>query len=168
MVTKAKPRPKLDPRYRVLARHFPGHSNAYYHRVTHFFILLRKAQIRAHKEAQAAAFKAWIEAISFPPAYLVPVMNCIKGAESGNYFESSHPSSGSGAYQFVPGTWLTYFLRWRDSLPADHQYKNSYYALAFLAPSYVQDHVLVFALQNGGAHNWDPSYGNDSCTVGLP
>lgn len=120
-----------------------------------------------HQAEQRAAFTAWIEAISFPPAHLVPIMNCIKDHESGNYAESSHPSSGSGAYQYTPGTWLTYFLRWRDSLPADHQYKNSYYALAFLAPAYVQDRVIVYTLENGGAHNWDPAYGDDPCTVGM-
>lgn len=144
-----------------LAKAFPGHSLAYYHRLAAFFIILENAKKRA-------AFQAWIEAISFPPMNLRPVMQCIKDHESGNYSESSHPSSGSGAYQFTPGTWLTWFLKWRASLPADSIYKTSYYVLAFMAPAYVQDHVLVYTLQNGGAHNWDPSYGDDPCTVGLP
>lgn len=161
---KVKPKPlKVDqsPGMKKLAKRLPGHSLAYYRRLAAFFVILENAQKRA-------AFAAWIEAISFPPTELRPVMQCIKDHESGNYIESSHPSSGSGAYQFTPGTWLTWFLRWRDSLKANDPYKFSYYALAFMAPQYVQDHVIVYTLQNGGAHNWDPRYGDDPCTLGLP
>jgi hypothetical protein len=91
-------------------------------------------------------------------APLTSVMDCIKGVESGNYAESSHPSSGSGAYQYTPGTWRSWSAR--AGYPG--------YAYAFEAPPQVQDAVTAFTLANGGAHNWDPSYGPDSCTVGLP
>ena len=86
------------------------------------------------------------------------VMACIRGAESGNYAESSHPSSGSGAYQYVPSTWETWSSR------AGY----SGYDYAYEAPAAVQDAVTVYVLTHGGAHNWDPRYGPDDCTVGMP
>lgn len=142
--------------YRALAKRFPGHSLPYYHRLTRFFVLLRQDALRR-----------WYEAISFPPMELRPVIQCVKDHESGNYSESTHPGSGSGAYQYVPGTWRTWFLKWRDSLPANSEWKNSYFAFAYQAPAYVQDHVFVYTLQNGGASNWHPRYGDDPCTLGL-
>jgi hypothetical protein len=86
------------------------------------------------------------------------VMACIRQHESGNYQESSHPGSGSGAYQYTPGTWSI----WSS--------KAGYggFLYAYQAPPSVQDAVTVFTLTHGGAHNWDPRYGNDPCTVGMP
>lgn len=92
------------------------------------------------------------------PADLVPVANCVKGVESGDPNEQSHPSSGSGTYQFIPTTWRTWFGRWRVATPA---YKGPDYAFAFLAPWFVQDAVFVFTLRNGGEANWS---GVDGCT----
>lgn len=87
---------------------------------------------------------------------IASVMDCIKAHESGNYSESSHPGSGSGAYQYVPGTWRTWSAR--AGYPG--------YDYAYQAPAAVQDAVTVFTLTNGGAGNWSPKYGADSCTVG--
>ncbi len=92
-----------------------------------------------------------------PTAGLSGVAQCIKNHESGNYAESSHPSSGSGAYQFVPGTWR----HWSQLAGF------AGFAYAYEAPPAVQDAVLMFTLTHGGAHNWDPAYGNDPCTVGM-
>jgi hypothetical protein len=86
------------------------------------------------------------------------VAACVKAHESGNYSEHSHPSSGSGAYQFVPGTWRSY------SAAAGH----GGYAYAYQAPPSVQDAVFEYAITHGGAHNWDPKFGNDPCTTHLP
>lgn len=90
---------------------------------------------------------------------LTGVVQCIKGAESGNYMESSHPGSGSGAYQFIPGTWRT----WSAKAGFGGQY-----AYAYQAPAAVQDAVLVYTLTNGGAGNWSNRFGKDNCTAGLP
>lgn len=86
------------------------------------------------------------------------VAACVKDHESGNYGESSHPGSGSGAYQFIPSTWRTWSA------------KAGYggYAYAYQAPAAVQDAVFEYALSHGGAHNWDNAYGNDPCTESLP
>lgn len=93
------------------------------------------------------------------PAFsLVAVMQCIRDHESGNYAESSHLSDGSGAYQYIPSTWREWSAR--------AGYGG--YAYAFEAPAAVQDAVTAFTLTHGGAHNWDPRYGNDPCTAGLP
>ena len=86
------------------------------------------------------------------------VMECIKAHESGNYDESSHPGSGSGAFQYTPGTWR----HWS----AAAGYPG--YRYAYQAPANVQDAVTAFTLTHGGAHNWDPRYGDDPCTTGLP
>lgn len=90
-------------------------------------------------------------------APLSSVMDCIRQHESGNYTESSHPGSGSGAYQYVPGTWRTWSAR--AGYPG--------YAYAYQAPAAVQDAVTAYTLQNGGAGNWSPRYGPDPCTVGI-
>lgn len=92
------------------------------------------------------------------------VMACIRDHESGNYAESTHLSAGSGAYQYVPSTWQAWFGRWRDAVA----FVGSDYAYAYEAPALIQDAVTAYAIEHGGAHNWDPSYGNDPCTVGLP
>lgn len=86
------------------------------------------------------------------------VVACIKAHESGNYTEQSHIYEGSGAYQFIPGTWRHYSTL--AGFPG--------YAYAYQAPPSVQDAVVLYTLTHGGAHNWDPAYGNDPCTVGLP
>jgi muramidase (phage lysozyme) len=83
---------------------------------------------------------------------------CIKGHESGDYGERSHPSDGSGAYQFIPGTWRYYAGR----------AGFGGYALAYQAPPDVQDAVLAYALTHGGAGSWSMKFGNDPCTAGLP
>ncbi len=88
---------------------------------------------------------------------LSDVTQCVKQHESGNYNESSHPGSGSGAYQYVPGTWR----HWSQLAG------YAGYAYAFEAPPGVQDAVFQFTLTHGGAHNWDPAFGNDPCTTGM-
>jgi len=70
---------------------------------------------------------------------LASIMDCIKRAESGNYAESSHPGSGSGAYQMIPSTFTTWSAR--AGYPG--------YAYAYQAPPAVQDAA-------------------DPCTSGLP
>lgn len=107
---------------------------------------------------KANDIKKWIDAIAFPPLYLRPVLQCIKSYESGNYAESSHISAGSGAYQVIPSTWQ----HW-SALAGYGGYSYTY-----LAPQFVQDKVVVYMLEHGGAHNWDPQYGYDPCTVNLP
>jgi hypothetical protein len=97
------------------------------------------------------------------PADLAAVVGCIYGTESGNYTEATHPGSGSGAAQYVPTTWRHWFGLWA----AATGYSGPTYAYAYLAPWYVQDAVLVFTLRHGGAHNWDPAYGPDYCTVSM-
>ncbi len=84
------------------------------------------------------------------------VAQCIKNHESGNYSESSHLSSGSGAYQFIPSTWRTWSQR--------AGYGG--YSYAYQAPPAVQDAVLNYTLNNGGAGNWSMRFGNDPCTGG--
>lgn len=96
------------------------------------------------------------------------VVNCIKGAESGNYTENTHMGSGSGAYQFIPRTWRYYFGLWKSSLPPKEQLLIPYYDLAYQAPPWVQDAVLHYALTHGGAGNWSNRYGRDNCTASLP
>lgn len=90
-------------------------------------------------------------------ASLESIRQCIKDHESGNYAESSHIGSGSGAYQYVPGTWRTWSAR--------AGYGG--YRYAYQAPPEVQDAVTDYALTHGGAGNWSPRYGNDPCTVGI-
>lgn len=93
---------------------------------------------------------------------------CIKACESGNYSESSHTNDGSGAYQFIPRTWRTYFAPWRDEWNAAHPAQQvPYYDLAYEAPAWVQDAVLEYAVGHGGAGNWSPRFGNDPCTVRM-
>lgn len=61
------------------------------------------------------------------PSYLA-ILQTIKGQESGNYNEHSHPSPGpSGAYQVIDPTW-------------DHY---AGYSRAYLAPPAVQDRFVV-------------------------
>lgn len=85
-------------------------------------------------------------------------MACIRAHESGDYTEHSHINDGSGAYQYIPATWQAWSAR--AGYPG--------YQYAYLAPPAVQDAVTVYVLTNGGAHNWDSSYGNDPCTEGMP
>lgn len=91
-------------------------------------------------------------------ASLSQIMACIRAHESGNYQEHSHPDGGgSGAYQYLRSTWAVWSAR--AGYPG--------YPYPYEAPASVQDAVTAFVLSHGGAHNWDPSYGNDPCTVGL-
>lgn len=100
---------------------------------------------------------------------LADVVQCIKDHESGNYTEQSHIWDGSGAYQFIPGTWRYYFGRWQAEYNAAHPDNPiPYYSYAYQAPPWVQDAVLLYTLTHGGAHNWDSSFGDDPCTQGLP
>lgn len=85
------------------------------------------------------------------------VLACIRAHESGDYGEHSHLGSGSGAFQYVPGTWRTWSAR--AGYPG--------YAYAYLAPPSVQDEVTRYTLTHGGAGNWSTKYGNDPCTSGL-
>lgn len=96
------------------------------------------------------------------------VVACIKNAESGNYRESSHPNDGSGAYQFIPHTWRTYFLRWLQTLDDKTRSMIPDFQLAYQADPWVQDAVLAYTLTHGGAGNWSNRYGRDHCTAGLP
>lgn len=85
-------------------------------------------------------------------------MECIKAHESGDYTIHNHPPDGSsGAFQIIGPTWRSWSAR--------AGYGG--YQQAWEAPPAVQDAVVVFMLGNGGAHNWDPRYGNDPCTVNL-
>lgn len=97
-------------------------------------------------------------AVAAAPSSIAGVMACIRAHESGNYTEHSHPQGSSGAYQYQPGTWRAWSAR--AGYPG--------YDLAYEAPAAVQDAVTAYALTHGGAHNWDPRFGNDPCTVGLP
>lgn len=89
---------------------------------------------------------------------IAAVMDCIKRHESGDYTEHSHIGSGSGAYQYIPGTWRVWSAR--------AGYGGWQYA--YLAPAAVQDAVTAYTLQNGGAGNWSNRFGNDPCTASLP
>lgn len=125
------------------------------------------AWVQAVHQAQLAAYlnAVWLASLGLPPdAGTQQVMACIRSVESGNYSESSHPGSGSGAYQFTPGTWTAWYGRWRDAVA----FVGSDYPYAYSAPPLIQDAVTAYALTHGGAHNWDPAYGPDSCTVGMP
>lgn len=91
------------------------------------------------------------------------VIQCIFNHESGDYHESSHPESGSGAAQIIPPTWRTWSVR-----AGYHDERGRpTYAYTYQAPPPVQDSVVVYMLTNGGAGNWSPRYGNDPCTVGM-
>lgn len=92
-----------------------------------------------------------------PSVSLDGIRQCIKNHESGNYAEQSHVGSGSGAYQYVPGTWRT----WSARAGFDG------YLYAYQAPAPVQDAVTDYVLTHGGAGNWSPRFGNDPCTVGI-
>lgn len=123
------------------------------------------ARARAEEQAQQAEEQAQQASSVVPqPAPqtdfgdLSSVVQCIKDHESGNYAESSHIYAGSGAYQFIPGTWRHY--------SALAGYPG--YAFAYQAPPAVQDAVLMYALTHGGAGNWSMRWGNDPCTAGLP
>ena len=126
--------------------------------------LVRAAAILRVADTQAEAAvgsptpaATWTAVSATPvPMNVAAVMACIRNAESGDYTESSHLDEGSGAYQFTPGTWEAWSAR------AGHPG----YEYAYEAPPAVQDAVTAYTLINGGAHNWDPAYGNDSCTVG--
>lgn len=83
--------------------------------------------------------------------------DCIKGVESGDYGEQSHPSEGSGAFQFIPSTWAHYYGLWRDAVA----FVGSDYQYAYQAPPLIQDAVLAYTLANGGGSNWS---GVDGCT----
>lgn len=98
---------------------------------------------------------------------LAQVMQCIKDHESGNYTESSHPGSGSGAYQYVPDTWVSWSMRAGYVVTDYKGNQHPRWTLAYEAPPSVQDAVTVFVLTNGGAGNWSPRFGADPCTVGM-
>ena len=102
---------------------------------------------------------SWSQAPTPPMtgAAVLSVMQCIKDHESGNYTESSHLSSGSGAFQYVPSTWREW------SAKAGHPG----FAYAFEAPAVVQDAVTEFTLTHGGAGNWSNKFGFDPCTQGM-
>lgn len=85
------------------------------------------------------------------------VVTCIYEHESGNYSESSHPGSGSGAAQWIPSTWRAWSAR--AGYPG--------YDLAYQAPASVQEAVLRYTLTHGGAGNWSNRFGNDPCTQGM-
>jgi len=121
------------------------------------------ACLTACTPAQKAWFRQYVANYSIPTS-VEPVMQCIKDHESGNYDEHSHPDGSTGAYQFEGSTWRTWFGRWRDAV----EFRGSDYYLAYEAPPLIQDAVTAYTLTHGGAHNWDPAYGNDPCTVGLP
>lgn len=116
--------------------------------------------IRYIQAVQRAQLLAYLHALWLNST--LATRTCIMHYESGNYSESSHPDSGSGAYQFTPPTWRHYFSLWA----AWYGYTLSH-DLAYMAPGWVQDEVAAYTLTNGGQHNWDPSYGNDPCTVNL-
>lgn len=128
-------------------REFEAAVNVNRVREAAWVIAVADSQVRA---GQGAAIR--------PPAATVTsvtaVMQCIKDHESGNYTEHSHPNSGSGAYQYVPGTWRTWAAR--------AGYMG--YDLAYQAPPWVQDAVTAFTLTHGGAGNWSTRWGNDPCT----
>lgn len=102
-------------------------------------------------------------AVSAPTQGTQGVIQCIFDHESGDYNESSHPESGSGAAQIIPSTWRTWSVR----AGYHNDQGQPTYAYAYQAPPEVQDDVVVFMLTNGGAGNWSPRYGNDPCTVGM-
>jgi hypothetical protein len=103
------------------------------------------------------ALTRWLHGLTVIPPDLLAVANCVKAHESGNYAEASHPSAGSGAYQYVPSTWQ----HW--SALAGY----GGYTYAYLAPPIVQDRVFVYTLRNGGAGNWSNAFGYDPCTTGM-
>lgn len=116
----------------------------------------KHAAAQPRQPVQEHVVSAPVPATSF--GNLSGVVQCIKNHESGNYSESSHPGSGSGAYQFIPGTWRAWSAR--AGLGG--------YAYAYQAPPAVQDAVLMYTLTHGGAGNWSNRWGNDPCTAGMP
>lgn len=111
-----------------------------------------------HQLAVAAYLDAiWTAAWETVPASLVATENCVKGVESGDYSESSHPRSGSGAFQMIPSTFAAYFARWATA----SRYDGPAYALAYESPPGIQDGVFAYMLLNGGAGNYS---GVDGCT----
>jgi hypothetical protein len=119
--------------------------------------------VTACTPAQKAAFSRFVATYSMSPE-VEPVMQCIKEHESGDYQEHSHPTGSSGAYQWQPASWSSWFGRWRDAVG----FVGSDYPLAYLAPPLIQDAVTQYALTHGGAGNWSMRWGNDPCTAGLP
>lgn len=117
-----------------------------------------KQQVRAAqgvKQRPSAAVSA--------PQGVGTIIQCIFDHESGDYNESSHPESGSGAAQIIPPTWRVWSVR-----AGFHDDRGRpTYSYTYKAPPAVQDAVVVFMLTNGGAGNWSPRFGNDPCTVGM-
>lgn len=116
--------------------------------------------MKAVEHARLVAYlnAVWLGSLGLPPdAGTQQVMDCIKGVESGNYGEASHPYEGSGAYQFIPTTWRHWYGLWRDAV----EFRGSDYPFAYLAPPLIQDAVLIYTLTHGGAGNWS---GVDGCT----
>lgn len=112
---------------------------------------IKQAQRRVHQHVHVAA-------VVVAPADLASVMACIKDHESGDYARNNHgPNGASGAYQIVGSTWRSWSAR--------AGYGG--FSAAYLAPPPTQDAVVIYMLRNGGAHNWDPKWGNDPCTVNL-
>jgi hypothetical protein len=126
-------------------------------RKPHAHVRHRPVRRRAHPRLHPRPARPSLAAVA-GLAPLVPILDCIKQHESGAYNEQSHPYDGSGAYQMIPSTWRYW------STAAGH----AGYPLPYLAPPRVQDAVVIYTITHGGAHNWDPKYGNDPCTVGLP
>lgn len=124
------------------------------------------AWAQAVHQAQLAAYlnAVWLASLGLPPApAIAQVMACIKSYESGNYAESSHPLSGSGAFQWIPSSWATWYGRWRDAVA----FVGSDYPYAYSAPPLIQDAVTAYAITHGGAGNWSNNYGLDPCTSGV-
>lgn len=124
------------------------------------------AWVRAVQHAQLVAYlnALWLHSLGLPPdAGTQQVMDCIKSYESGDYTEHSHPSSGSGAFQWIPSSFAAWFQRWRDAV----EYVGSDYALAYEAPPLIQDAVTAYAITHGGAGNWSNNYGLDPCTSNV-
>ena len=117
----------------------------------------RRTYAPTNRSAQAPPAQALRSGSVAGGSSLASVLACIKAHESGNYDEHSHPSGSSGAYQFEPSTWRYWSAK--AGYPG--------WPLAYLAPPAVQDAVTAYTLTHGGAHNWDPRFGNDPCTVGM-
>lgn len=115
----------------------------------------------------ASASVAAIPAPTVNVGDTAPVRACIKSYESGNYAESSHPESGSGAYQWIPSSWAEWSVRAGYGTRDEKGRPLPTYAYAYQAPPGVQDAVTDYAITNGGAGNWSPKFGVDPCTVGI-
>lgn len=135
----------------------------HHRQVEHLREVIAANAAAARARAARTAQESWHPATTSAPttgmsSSLSGVAQCIKNHESGNYTESSHPASGSGAYQWIPSSWQAWSAR--AGYPG--------YTYAYQAPPSVQDAVTVYALTHGGAGNWSTRYGADPCTAGMP